>query len=108
VRARLRPRKVLLVLVAAGIPALLFTNVWQGVRYTRLKDAVRRLEEEQTAWYEQNKNLLAAIGIYSSPRRLESLAARDPEVRRASPEDVVRVQVESDAGSGAEQARPND
>lgn len=104
-RARLRPGKLLLVLVAAAVPALLLTNVWQGVRYTRLKDAVQRLEAEQTAWYERNKNLLAAIGIHTSPKRLDSLASQDPESQRAKPEDTVRVQVEASVGPGKEQAR---
>jgi len=96
----IRPKRLFLLVMAATIPALLFVNVWQGVRYTRLKAAVRQLEDEQTAWYERNKNLLAAIGIHSSPRRLEALAERDRDARKAGPEDTVRVEVDTGSSTG--------
>jgi len=100
-RLRVSPWRALLLIGAASVPALLFMNVWQGVRYTRLRDEVHRLEEEQIAWYERNKNLLAAIGIYSSPKRLEAVAAQDPGTRKAAPKEAVRVQVEPDGSSSS-------
>ena len=96
-RFRIDARKLLLALLTATVPVLLGLNVWQGVRYTRLRQDVQRLEEEQIAWFEKNKSLLAAIGIHSSPKRLEALAEGDPESRKSTPE--LRVRIEPDAAS---------
>ncbi len=86
-----RMRRLLWAGLAATVPLLLFLNVLQGVRYTRLEREVRELEREQIAWYEKNKTLLASIGIYSSPRRLETLV--DESGRRTSDQTTLRVQV---------------
>jgi hypothetical protein len=92
-------RKAVVLVVAASIPALLFLNVWQGVRYSRLREEVGRLEAEQTAWFERNKNLLAAVGIYSSPKRLDAIAAQDPLVSKPAAPGAIRVEVEQDGGA---------
>jgi hypothetical protein len=92
-------RRVLIIAVTASVPVLLFLNVWQGVRYSRLREDVRLLEEEQTAWFERNKNLLAAVGVYSSPKRLDALAAKDPELTKSISPDVMRVDVEKDGSA---------
>ena len=94
------PRTLLLALLAATVPALLILNVWQGVRYSRLRQDVSRLEAEQVAWFEKNKSLLQAIGIYSSPRRLEALSEEDPGAKKAAPE--LRVEIDSGQGSSSQ------
>jgi hypothetical protein len=97
-------RRILVLALAAVAPLLLFLNVLQGVRYTRLVQEVGRLEQEQVDWFEKNKALLAAIAIYSSPQRIESLLGEESSARPPRSGETVRVRVES-SPAGAETAQ---
>ncbi len=62
---------IALALVLGG---LLFLNTWQGYRFEALKRSVEELEGEQRDWLEQNKKLVAAVAVLSSPERIQHLA----------------------------------
>ncbi len=62
---------IALALVLGG---LLFLNTWQGYRFEALKRSVQELEAEQRDWLEQNKKLVAAVAVLSSPERIQHLA----------------------------------
>ena len=64
---------VLLFLVLC-LGAALFLNTWQGYRYEKLRRDVQNLEAEQRDWLEQNKKLVAALAVLSSPERIETIA----------------------------------
>ena len=93
-----RARRILVFCMGVTVPVLLFANVLQGMRYTRLERSVRELEQEQITWFEKNKGLLATIGIYSSPRRLQALV--DPAKKGG--EATFRVRVEGGAAASGE------
>jgi cell division protein FtsL len=59
---------------ALVLGGLLFLNTWQGYRFERLKRDVQQLEGEQRDWLEQNKKLVAAVAVLSSPERIQSIA----------------------------------
>jgi len=61
---------------ALVLGGLLFLNTWQGYRFERLKRDVQLLESEQRDWLEQNKKLVAALAVLSSPERIERIAVR--------------------------------
>jgi cell division protein FtsL len=59
---------------ALVLGGLLFLNTWQGYRFEALKRNVQQLEAEQRDWLEQNKKLVAAVAVLSSPERIQRLA----------------------------------
>jgi cell division protein FtsL len=59
---------------ALVLGGLLFLNTWQGYRFEALKRNVQQLEAEQRDWLEQNKKLVAAVAVLSSPQRIQRLA----------------------------------
>jgi cell division protein FtsL len=83
-------RKMLIVL-AAGVPLLFFSNTWQVYRHEQVEAEVRALEEEQKELLERNKRLIAAIAVLTSPDRVATLAERELELSRAAPADIVTI-----------------
>ena len=61
---------------------LLFLNTWQGYRFERLRRGVQQLESEQRDWMEQNKKLVAALAVLSSPDRVERIAVKQLGLRK--------------------------
>jgi len=60
--------------LALVLGGLLFLNTWQGYRFEALKRNVQELEAEQRDWLEQNKKLVAAVAVLSSPERIQRIA----------------------------------
>jgi cell division protein FtsL len=67
---------------ALVLGGLLFLNTWQGYRFERLKRDVQGLEAEQRDWLEQNKKLVAAVAVLSSPERIQRIAEGDLALRK--------------------------
>jgi cell division protein FtsL len=67
-------KRVLIIVLALTIPAMLCLRVWQVYRYQRLVSRLEELDSEQREWLERNKKLLAAIAVLRSPARIERLA----------------------------------
>jgi cell division protein FtsL len=60
--------------LALVLGGLLFLNTWQGYRFETLKRDVQAMEAEQRDWLEQNKKLVAAVAVLSSPERIQRIA----------------------------------
>jgi cell division protein FtsL len=86
-------RFLLLYFIVLTIPLFLGLLVWQSNRYQNLKKELVRLEQTQTEWVESNKRLIAAIGEYSSPERIENIAKSDLGLQKIPPEYFLQVKI---------------
>jgi cell division protein FtsL len=73
------------------IPILLFVNVFQSVRYSRLERHIAELEAEQRELIEQNKRAILAISVLTSPDRIGGLAEQELELERVDPSRLLLV-----------------
>ena len=69
-------QRLLTLVVALMIPIAVLVTTWSGLHRHLLAEELDALEQEQTEWLEQNKQLLASIAIHRSPRRIAELAER--------------------------------
>jgi cell division protein FtsL len=89
--------RLLVLLLAASIPALLAVKVWQVQRTQALLSRMEAMDREQREWLEKNKRLLSAIAVFRSPARIEKLA-REKLGLQAGVEPDLRIEV----GGGGE------
>jgi cell division protein FtsL len=87
-------RRILILLVIA-VPLLLFANVLQAFRYSRLEREISRLEQEQLALIEENKRAILAISVLSSPQRVGPLAVDELGLERIDEEEIIRMRLEA-------------
>ncbi len=59
------------------VATLLFVAVYQAFRYHQLETEVEALLEEQNQVFEDNKRLIAAISLLTSPSRILRLAEEE-------------------------------
>jgi cell division protein FtsL len=83
----------LLYLFVFTIPLFLWVLVWQSNRYQSLLGELARLEQTQAEWAESNKRLMAGIGEYSSPERIENIARNQLELKKIRPEYFLQVRI---------------
>jgi len=86
-------RYLLLYFLVITIPLCLGLLVWQSNRYQNLVKELERLEQTQTEWIESNKRLIAGIGEYSSPERIEALAKSELDLQKIPPEYFLQVKI---------------
>ena len=67
-------RKILLLLIAATIPGVIFLTVRQVYDYNQIDGEVHSLIMSQRELFEQNKRMVANLSILSSPGRIDELA----------------------------------
>ena len=79
--------------LALVLGGLLFLNTWQGYRFEALKRNVLELEAEQRDWLEQNKKLVAAVAVLSSPERIQRIAEEDLALRKLERSALLTVLV---------------
>ncbi len=84
-------KTVLVALAVITVPVLLFLNVWQGFRYERMNAEIRNYEYEQKEWFEENKRMLAALSVYSSPARVEKIVDEDSELSIQKPGQAIII-----------------
>lgn len=82
-------RKAILALLIVLIPVLLFANVFQAYRYSRLEREVSALERKQHELIEQNKRAILSISVLTSPDRIGALAEQELGLQRLSPPDLI-------------------
>lgn len=75
------------------LPLFLYAGARQAVRYAELEAEVARLEEEQEAWLESNKRLIAGIAVLSSSARIEHIAVQDLGLAKKSPDEVLQIRI---------------
>jgi len=86
-------RYLLLYFVVLTIPLLLGLLVWQSNRYQDLLRELVRLEQSQKEWIESNKKLIAGIGEYSSPERIDFIARNGLDLKKLPPEYYLQVRI---------------
>jgi cell division protein FtsL len=89
----MKKRYFLLYFVVITIPLFLCLIVWQSNRYRNLEKEISRLEQTQVEWVESNKRLIADIAEYTSPERIERIAANDLELKKIRPEHLLQVRI---------------
>ena len=95
-------KKILIVLSIAAVSVLLFLNIWQGFNYERINAEIRSYESEQKEWFEENKKMLAAISVYSSPARVKQIIEENSDLRMQGPGQAVIIKFSTEEGIGAE------
>lgn len=86
-------RKILLLLVVATIPGVVFLTVRQVNNYNQINREVRSLIMSQRELFEQNKRMVANLSILSSPGRIDGLAGNMPELKKTEI-DTVRIEID--------------
>ena len=86
-------QKLLACSLALSIPLLLAVDSIQARRYTKLEQEVASLERKQKDLVEQNKKLITSISILSSSDRIEKIASEHFGMRKASSNEIVRIEV---------------
>jgi len=93
-------RYLLLYFIVITIPLCLGLLVWQSNRYQNLEKEIERLEQTQNEWIESNKRLIAGIGEYSSPERIENIAKDQLDLQKIPPEYFLQVKIMGGKGHG--------
>lgn len=92
-----------LLLAALVVLGVFFLNTWQGLRFQAQERVIRRLEQEQRDWVEENKKVVAAMAILGSPSRLRGLAEGSLGLRPLDPQREAKLRLGVRLG-GAESA----
>jgi cell division protein FtsL len=91
-------RFVLLYFLALTLPLFLGISIRQSRKYAALQREVRGLEVIQEEWVESNKRLIAGIALFSSPNRIEHIAAEELGLTRKQPEEILQIRIENSRG----------
>ncbi len=93
-------KKTLVFVFALAIPLLLIFDVYQAGKYAALEKEIKETESRQYELVESNKRLLSGISVLSSPDRIEKLAVETLKMRKALPEEIIRIELKGkNAGS---------
>jgi cell division protein FtsL len=93
-------KNILAVVLSIAIPLMLFGGVWQTSRYSRLEHEVEKLDLEQYAVISLNKRLISGITVLSTPERIERVATDDLKMRKALPDEIMRIELKKGALGG--------
>lgn len=89
-------KKLLLLLIVATVPGIIFLTVRQVFTYTKIDNEVRSLILDQRELFEQNKRMVANLSILSSPERIDELAEDILKLEKKSL-DTVRIMIEPES-----------
>jgi hypothetical protein len=89
----MRLRSPLFILLIFTFLSLFFLNTWQGFRYQELEREVVGLEREQKNWLEENKKVIAALAVLTSPSRVKSLAEDSLGLKPLEPGDRIEIEL---------------
>ena len=92
-------KNILVILFSLFIPLLLFINVMQGFRHERFIREIERKEMEQKEWFEENKKMVAALSVYSSPGRVQKIVEENSDLRTARPGQLIVVRFKPETES---------
>ena len=91
-------KKILIAFLVITVPVLLFLNAWQGFKYERINAEIRNHEYEQKEWFEENKKMLAAISVYSSPARVKKIVEGNSDLSMQKPGQAVIIKFSAEEG----------
>lgn len=82
------------VVAAVALVALLFAAVHQSFRYHRMEREISAMEARQSALFEDNKRLIAAVSLLTSPARIVRLAEEELGMVRTPAEAERRLRLD--------------
>lgn len=85
------PRLLLVLLLIAPMILIAFLAIWQRNGMIQLGYETENLQKERTTLLRQQKNLVAEISRLSSVERIEQLALKEIQMKRATPEQRIYV-----------------
>ena len=91
-------RKLLLLLIVATVPGVIFLTVKQVFTYNKIDQEVHSLILDQRELFEQNKRMVANLSILSSPGRIDDLAENVLEMEKLEI-DTIRLKIENERES---------
>jgi hypothetical protein len=91
-------KKKLLLLAILTIPALLYLNVSQALRYRVVETEIQLLTSKQQEWIEKNKKIIIGIEALGAPSRIYGLASEIEGLQQSSSPESIRVEIDSDNG----------
>ncbi len=89
--------KILILLIVATIPGVVFLTVRQVYTYEKIDGEVNSLLMEQRELFEQNKRMVTNISILSSPERIDELAETTLGLTKGSGDRII-IKIDSGAG----------
>ncbi|MAG13934.1 MAG: hypothetical protein CMN78_05005 [Spirochaetales bacterium] len=84
---------MLILAMVLTVPAMLYLNVWQTIRYEVIESQIESLESEQHAWVEENKKIIVAIEVLGSPARVDEISAQVVDLHRDFAVRDFRIQI---------------
>ncbi|MCK5198170.1 MAG: hypothetical protein KAR21_07455 [Spirochaetales bacterium] len=87
-------RKILLLLIVATVPGVIFLTVRQVHNYNQIDSEVYSLIMSQRELFEQNKRMVANLSILSSPGRIDELAENIPALQKTAA-NKVRIEIDT-------------
>jgi cell division protein FtsL len=91
-------RKLRLLLIIT-LPVFVFANVYQTYSYQQLDQTVAAFEDQQKAWLEHNKRIIAGIAVLSSPERINEIAKDKLGLVQKPMEPRLRIRVPARSGT---------
>ncbi len=86
-------RKLLLLLIVATVPGIIYLTVRQVYNYNQIDSEVYSLIKSQRELFEQNKRKVANLSILSSPERIDELAEDILDLRKTETSRI-RIEIE--------------
>jgi len=87
-------KNIFALVLTISIPFSLLAGVWQAARYSQIEAGVLNAEKEQYELIALNKRLISAISVLSAPERIEKVATEELDMRKALPDEIVRIELQ--------------
>ena len=87
-------RKILLLLIVATIPGVIFLTVRQVYNYNQIDSEVYSLIKNQRELFEQNKRMVTNLSILSSPERIDGLAENIDDLKKTAA-NTIRIELDT-------------
>ncbi|MBN2532452.1 MAG: cell division protein FtsL [Spirochaetales bacterium] len=84
-------KKLIIIILTCIVPLMLFLEVWGVFLNQKLSIDIKELEEEQNEWLEENKKLITAIAVYSSPERVEKVVNEELDLKKIDPGNIMKI-----------------
>lgn len=89
-------KNILAVFLTLSIPFFLIIGVWQSSTYSKLENALQDYDREQYRLIEENKRKISGVAILLRNERIERIAVQTFNMRKASSDEILRVELEKE------------
>lgn len=84
-------KKLIIIFLTLIVPLMIFLEVWGVFLNQKISNDIVKLEREQNEWLEENKKLIAAIAVYSSPERVEKIVKEELDLKKIKPGNIMEI-----------------